>query len=388
MSLAGWGLDLRAQRIFLWSVAVFVVLLLVAALIWRLAGYRLIEMAMVPSVDFAQSELAPAPDYKELSSWVSRPGVEDDPARWVPEHYHLAPKPQAATFFVPPTAYLDRARWNAPLDDKATNKRLRQMVEGQASIFNGVSTAWVPRYRQAAFGAFLKPGPDTEQALEVAYQDVARSFAEFMARVPVDQPLILAGHSQGALHLKRLLREQGGPELKERLVAVYLIGWPVLDEDLEDFGLPGCTSRAQAGCVLSWQSVAADSETDEHLKTLARGADIGDETIGWKKMLCINPLTGSPEGEAPPEANLGMLQGQKLLPRKVGAECDEHGLLKIAPAPKDIGPYILPNGNFHVYDVALFWANLRADVEARLSAFEDEGSGDDEALDIDMEVEG
>jgi hypothetical protein len=43
--------------------------------------------------------------------------------------------------------------------------------------------------------------------------------------------------------------------------------------------------------------------------------------------------------------------------------------LLISPAPSEIGPYVLPGGNFHVYDYGLFWANVRADAEARLSAF-------------------
>jgi hypothetical protein len=31
---------------------------------------------------------------------------------------------------------------------------------------------------------------------------------------------------------------------------------------------------------------------------------------------------------------------------------------------------VLYGNNYHVYDYALFWANIRADAEARLSAFE------------------
>jgi hypothetical protein len=30
---------------------------------------------------------------------------------------------------------------------------------------------------------------------------------------------------------------------------------------------------------------------------------------------------------------------------------------------------VLPGGNFHAYDYSLFWANIRADIESRLSAF-------------------
>ena len=55
-------------------------------------------------------------------------------------------------------------------------------------------------------------------------------------------------------------------------------------------------------------------------------------------------------------------------PRAVGAACDTRGLLLINPAPSDIGPFVLPGGNFHVYDFGLFWANIRAGIEARLSA--------------------
>jgi len=32
--------------------------------------------------------------------------------------------------------------------------------------------------------------------------------------------------------------------------------------------------------------------------------------------------------------------------------------------------YVLPGNNYHVYDITLFWANVRADVLRRLAAFE------------------
>jgi len=30
---------------------------------------------------------------------------------------------------------------------------------------------------------------------------------------------------------------------------------------------------------------------------------------------------------------------------------------------------VLPGHNYHVYDYALFWANIRADAEARLAGY-------------------
>ena len=57
----------------------------------------------------------------------------------------------AATFYVHPTTYLERDRWNAPLDAGGEpSSRTRLFVQSQASAFNGVREIWAPRYRQAA----------------------------------------------------------------------------------------------------------------------------------------------------------------------------------------------------------------------------------------------
>ena len=44
------------------------------------------------------------------------------------------------------------------------------------------------------------------------------------------------------------------------------------------------------------------------------------------------------------------------------------GLLLIGDPP-DLGPGVLPGNNYHVYDIPLFWANLKADVARRLAAW-------------------
>ena len=37
--------------------------------------------------------------------------------------------------------------------------------------------------------------------------------------------------------------------------------------------------------------------------------------------------------------------------------------------PPEMGPYGLPGNNYHVYDVPLFWANVRQDVQRRVEAW-------------------
>jgi hypothetical protein len=56
----------------------------------------------------------------------------------------------------------------------------------------------------------------------------------------------------------------------------------------------------------------------------------------------------------------------------VPARCDAkdggRGFLLIGDPP-ELGNYVLPGNNYHVYDYSLFWANIRADAVRRLAAW-------------------
>ena len=196
------------------------------------------------------------------------------------------------------------------------------------------------------------------------------------SRSPPDRPIILAGHSQGALHLERLLRERvAGTPLAGRVVAAYVVGWPIsVAADLPHLGLPACTGAAQTGCILSWASFAEPA--DPSLVT-----DAFDKTTGptgtprrGTAILCTNPLTGGAAAAAPASANRGTLKPSAdlttatVVTGAVPARCAGRGLLLIGDPP-DIGGYVLPGNNYHVYDYALFWANIRADAGRRLAAW-------------------
>jgi hypothetical protein len=363
-------------RKFLYLMVVLIVLTIAGGFWYNLWPAQMMRFAMVPGVPFEAGARSSSAAYAKPEMWIARPDIANNPALWTPEGYAPAKNPPAAVFFIHPTSYLQRARWNAPLDDKEANDRAALFLRGQASAFNEVGAIWAPRYRQATFGAFLTTQADAQKALDFAYGDVSAAFDQFLAEIGPDRPIILAGHSQGSLHLARLLRERvAGKPLAKRIVAAYVVGWPISKTaDLPSLGLPECSGPDQAGCILSWQSFAEPSDPSMIFETFdATNGPTGIPRKGTA-MVCTNPITGTPDATAEAKQNLGTLipsadlSHATIATGRVPAHCSGRGLLIIGP-PVELGPYVLPGNNYHVFDYSLFWANVRADAARRLKAF-------------------
>lgn len=365
-------------RKFLYLIVVLIVLVIAGAFAYRFFGNDLIRAALVPGEAFRAQPSVQSRAYDDRALWLARPDLPGNPALWTPAGYTPARRAGqgAAVFFIHPTSYISRDHWNAPLNDPETNDRAALFLRGQASAFNEVGEVWAPRYRQATFGAFLTSQADAERALALAYGDVTAAFDAFLRQVGPRRPVILAGHSQGALHLTRLLRDRVArdPALAARIVAAYVVGWPVSRAtDLPRMALPECARADQARCILSWQSYAEPADTSLVTDTYDRTTGFTGATRRGTPMVCTNPLTGTADAAAPAAANLGTLYPAEDLATaaitagRVPARC-EGGFLLIGEAP-DVGPYVLPGNNYHVYDYSLFWANVRADAARRLAAF-------------------
>ena len=363
-------------RRFLMVVFVLTLLVVAGAFAIYQYGNRLLIKEAIPHGHFEAAKAGGGPDYAQEASWIARPGATDDPSQWLPQGFTANTSGKAAVFYIHPTTYLETDRWNAPLEPAAdTEFRTRLFVQSQASAFSGVGQVWAPRYRQAAYGAFLLDSEDALKALDFAYRDVAAAFDQFLKEAG-DRPIILAAHSQGALHLERLLEEKiAGKPVAKRVVAAYVVGWPIsTTADLPSLGLPACRAADQAGCILSWMTFGdppnPDFIFDQWQKT--HGFNGGERRR--KDTLCINPITGTEGGAAKPRDNPGTLipspdmRSATLQPGAVGAHCDE-GLLILDGQSLAIGGFVLPGNNYHAYDYALFWGAVRRDAERRITAW-------------------
>lgn len=334
------------------------------------------------------SALSP-PDYATPATWLAFPG-HNGLERSAPPATPAAQEryAQADVFFIHPTTVKGSAVLNAAWDVSDEDAPLMAPVLlGQSSVFNACCRIYAPRYRQAS----LK-GLDNDDAVGLAYSDLAHAFRHFIAQESRGRPFIIASHSQGTNHAIRLLQEEVlNKPLRHRLVAAYLIGGYV-PANFGDVGLPVCDAAAQTGCVLSYNASQGSRKGARML--------IDDKTYWWRgalrkedqaPALCVNPLSWRREGAAPASANPGSQPfPQAPFPRTArvlaapiahltGAECRD-GLLRVdiardAPAGFRDGLSLL-TGSYHLNDYGIFDESLRRNAVQRVAAWRQRSQAD------------
>ncbi|MBI1321532.1 MAG: DUF3089 domain-containing protein [Candidatus Hydrogenedens sp.] len=334
---------------------------------------------------FDPAKAPPPPDYALESSWASLPGIED-PSDRLPDGLEEMASPARElvdVFYIHPTGFAGTSNWNAALgDDTGMGIPTSVMLAAQASAFNGCGQVYAPQYREANLFAFMTPllapnRTDGYQALDLAYEDVARAFDYFLEHYSKGRPFIIASHSQGTHHALRLLGEKvEGTQLVDRLIAAYVIGYGV---PKDYFGrvfhdIRPCESPTQTGCIITWDT--ASENHGFHVPRTHRYPD-GWEYSGGKERLCINPLTWTSEpGRAPASAHRGALKAKLvdasvepdrleflgLAPEYTWAECHD-GQLWIADQRGTL--FYDRLGIYHLFDVNLFWLDIRENARLR-----------------------
>src|SRR5690606_24338654 len=135
------------------------------------------------------------------------------------------------------------------------------VVRQQAARLGEVCRVFAPVYRQVTLTGLLsllggEPIPSDGQ---LAYQDVLDAWKHYVANNSEGRGVVLIGHSQGASHLTRLVREEidPNPVLRDRLVSAMLLGTSVQVAAGRDVGgdfanVPLCRRPYQTGCVITY----------------------------------------------------------------------------------------------------------------------------------------
>ncbi|MEX0297811.1 MAG: DUF3089 domain-containing protein [Kordiimonas sp.] len=373
---------MKPAAIFLLLVTVVIVIVIVGGIWLGSDTNRALRLAFTPSHTFEEDTRDTVRDYSEDTSWAALPNDNSAAMARPAGIMDIAVVPEVDVFFVHPTTYLKKAHWNAPHDAPIANASVDlRAIKAQASAFNTAGRIYAPRYRQATVGAFFDETGEGVKALGLAYTDVLASFDDFITNRNKGRPFILAGHSQGSLHLLYLLQHRiSGTGLKDRMIAAYLIGWPVsIEADLGALSdIDACKNKQDTGCVVSWQTFGLGGNP-ENLKTyMETTMGLGGTPRKDTQMLCTNPLDWLIGSNDTRSAHLGAIVRAddataplgKPIAKFTGTQCGTDGVLYITDLPDDAWQqYKMAGENYHPYDIPMFYMNLRENAVLRAQSW-------------------
>ncbi len=298
-----------------------------------------------PEHSYCELDTSYAPDYSLNTSWLVSNNENKD----------------VDIFFVHPTSYKKHEQWNMAIDDTLTIARTYQRsIRRILSIFNDLGNVYAPKYRQAAFYAFVDTKGDGKKAIDLARKDVLRSFDYYIKYINQGRPFILAAHSQGSLLSMDILPLiYNDSNIRKQLIAAYVVGWPIGLDYLEQYPrIEVCKDSLQTGCIISWNTQTRHSSA----------------TIIDRQSLCTNPLNWTTdEIHVSNKNNLGAVfyldKRADTIPNYIGAQCKK-GVLRVDRIPdKDYlkGQYSF--GILHRFDYNFFYLNVKHNAQQRIEAY-------------------
>lgn len=366
----------------------FALLLLVGAGL-AISGYggTLFFMAFTaynkPAGSFDPANAAPSPDYTQMENWAALPSMAD-PSDLAPQGIEVATQGSLPVdvFFIHPTGFLTSGSWTSSMDPASgTEENTRYMMANQASAFNGCCNIYAPHYREAnIFSYFVGDDAERDRVLGFAYEDVKKAFEYYLEHKNQGRPFIIAGHSQGSHHARRLLKEViDSSDLHQKMVAAYMIGSIIIPISPDWFAsmqhIAPCETADDLHCVIAWD-------------TMPTGAPALERP---QPSLCTNPLSWRvDEVLATADLNAGAMQPAGLLNGAIGrspdiaagqsfnalgtpikgltaAQCKD-GTLYV-DTPEQAGFERDAMGTYHQLDYAFFYMNIHNNARLRANQY-------------------
>jgi uncharacterized membrane protein len=298
------------------------------------------------------------PGYTNLDYWAAHPWKKDL-SDSIASFLKFEKRDSAIdVFFIHPTTYTGiRLGSNADVNDAPLNAKTDySTILYQASVFNQHARIFSPRYRQMHLSQFFHSEEKSKPSFDTAYNDVKRAFEFYLANYHNNRPIIIAGHSQGALMAERLLKEYfDGKPMQQKLVAAYIVGWPVLQNYFT--AIPVCATPTQTGCFCSWRTYR-QGHVPALIQKEAPQAHVTNPLL-WDTTK-LHAGRGQNYG--------GVLRNfNELVPGTADAQI-HNGVLWINK-PKFKGSFFLRTKNYHIVDINLFYLNIRTNIAERIASY-------------------
>lgn len=306
---------------------------------------------IIPDKKFNDHEVKSPLNYNDEKNWAFRSDLHDF-KRLIPKNYNTEEekKVNVSVFFIHPTTLFSSKKWNADTSHFLNNKIIDLCLDNQASVFAGITDLYVPHYREMHIYSYT----DTingVKAFNFAYSDIEKSFKYFLNNKKTDK-FIIASHSQGTNHAKKLINEYIYPnvDLRHKLIMSYLIG---MDIKKNEMLIDLCQNPIQSNCFLNWRSFNESYYPND-----------------WKygkNYISINPITYTNDTLWSHKKNhKGILfPNQRIILKRSITARNEKGLLWI----NFENNFILnqfKRKSYHNADFNLFWVNIRQNLIKRL----------------------
>ena len=315
-----------------------------------------------PERPAAGVEREDAPDYGDPANWVLRPEA-------------AAARQGLDVFYIYPTVVADKDRPLMSWTDGGLREKTERIARQQTGMVDGFANVYAPYVRQLEFframEALRRDSPDDE-AMRTGADDTRAAFRHYLAHDNGGRPFVLLGHSQGAMDLFQMMKEDFDElPAATNLVAAYLIGMAIREEDLAGHPhLRLARGADDTGVIVTYNAealVAVDTPFT------------GPGTYG------INPLNWRTDEEpAASTLHLGAVFFDETgaVEREVPEFCEavfdaERGALIVEPADGGAydAPAILGEGVYHMNDLYFFYRNLAQNARDRAAAWAGAESG-------------
>ena len=332
-------------------------LAMIAITVFSLSGYS------GKSTETDSAGKGKATDYSRKESWLQIPEITKD----------------VDTFYIYSTAYYESS-FEEGAPDYATldNPEMLEGAQGEymsnASVYEESTNVFVPYYRQAGMryaGEIRKKTGDIDAAISgIPYDDIRTALDYYFKHCNNGRPFIIAGHSQGSSMVKYVFKNyfKAHPEYYKRMVAAYVIGFSVTQDDLEKYPyLKFATGENDTGVIVSWNTEGPKNVEENAPNAVVLPGAISINPLNWKL----------DETYAPASENLGSFMPNMDAGRyeitDIGADAQvvlKRGVIVTnakydhPAAAEFFGPQ-----SFHEDDYTFYYNNLKDNVAKRIAAY-------------------
>ena len=326
-------------------------LLKVYVLLWFVTGCKI----SYNTYDFDKSPEIVKPNYSDKDSWAVLPeNIPDEISIFnIDEN-----KKEADVFYIYPTLIdsKNQREWNSDIwNEDIRNDVINRPVKYQASAWLDAGNLYVPYYRQAHIRVFNdKFRVDGDKALNLAYNDIKEAFTYYLENFNNDKPFIIASHSQGTVHAKRLIAEFiDGKELQKKLIAAYLVGIKVFEDEFKN--IKPMNSANETGGFVTWNTFKFNKYPRK------------DNYENWfKGGVTTNPITWDDSKETKKDLHKGLLyRDLKIFSQNIDIKLID-GIVW-STVPNVPGKILLKTvRSYHFADINLFWVDIRENAKLRV----------------------